>query len=89
VILVDTSVWIDYFRGIDNAPAAKLDQALLNHQEIGSPVPSFRKSYKVAIPTPVSRGLSASSDSVRSSSRFIPSRAMPREGAVKLQARRR
>jgi len=24
VILVDTSVWIDYFRGIDNAPAAKL-----------------------------------------------------------------
>jgi predicted nucleic acid-binding protein len=35
VILVDTSVWIDYFRGIDNAPAAKLDQALLGHQEIG------------------------------------------------------
>jgi predicted nucleic acid-binding protein len=34
VILVDTSVWIDYFRGIDNVPAAKLDQALTIPQEI-------------------------------------------------------
>lgn len=28
MILVDSSVWIDYFRGIENAPAEKLDRLL-------------------------------------------------------------
>lgn len=28
MILVDSSVWIDYFRGLENAPAEKLDRLL-------------------------------------------------------------
>ena len=28
MILVDSSVWIDYFRGVTNAPAERLDQLL-------------------------------------------------------------
>ena len=35
MILVDTSVWLDYFRRIDNDSAAKLDQALTDRKGIG------------------------------------------------------
>src|SRR5262249_16950841 len=34
LILVDTSAWIDYFRGIANEPVAKLDQALMDQSRV-------------------------------------------------------
>ena len=33
MILVDSSVWIDFFNGVDSPPAEKLDQ-LLGHEMI-------------------------------------------------------
>ncbi len=43
MILVDTSVWIDYFRGIANEPVLKLDQALLDQSRVGLTATIFQE----------------------------------------------